>query len=144
LTLSQHWPVAFNNIDPNDAAQLQAATTAYSPITSDDVTAGTKTVPHPATRYPDLDNVPSIFTNHYAAATIMKVASVAANGAPTFAYASLTDAAGATTEKRNADGSPAGSAAGIMDADWVQSHPDAFTANTTSGSTTISALSNTN
>ena len=69
LTLSQHWPVAFNNIDPNDPGQMQAARTAYSVITSADAAAGTKDLPTPAQRLWDLDNVPFVFADTYQAAT---------------------------------------------------------------------------
>ena len=92
LTLSQHWPVAFNNIDPNDPGQMQAAKTANSVITSADVAAGSKDLPTPPQRLWDLDNVPFVFADHYQAATILKVASVSASGTPTFSYGSLTDA----------------------------------------------------
>src|SRR6516162_2064398 len=123
LTLSQHWPVAFNNIDPNDPGQMQAARTAYSVITSADVAAGTKDLPTPAQRLWDLDNVPFVFADTYQAATILKVASVSASGTPTFSYASLTDASAQTTKKQNADGSRAGHAAGIMDSAWINANP---------------------
>src|SRR5215469_8549848 len=144
LTLSQHWPVAFNNIDPNDAAQMQAARTAYSVITSADLAAGSKDLPVPSRRLWDLDNVPFVFADHYQAATILKVASVSATGTPTFAYASLTDASAQTIGKTNADGSPAGQPAGIMDSAWVNANPSTFTGTLTAGSTTISGLSSTN
>ena len=144
LTLSQHWPVAFNNIDPNDLGQHQHARTAFSAITTADVAAGSMTVPRPAQRLWDLDNVPFVFADQYAAATIMKVESVSATGTPTFSYASLTDVSALTSRKRNADGSPAGHAAGIMDRAWVNANPSRFTGTVTSGSPTISDVSSTN
>jgi len=141
LTLSQHWPIAFNNIDPNDVAQLQATRIAYDVITSKDVAAGVKTVPHKATRLWDLDNVPFIFVDHYAAANIAKVASVAEDGTPTFSYASLADVSNQTSQMKNADGNPAGSAAGIMDKAWIDANPSRFTGNLTNGSTAIAGVS---
>lgn len=143
LTLSQHWPVAFNNIDPNDVAQLQATRIAYDVITGKDVAAGVKTVPRQATRLRDPNNVPFIFVDHYAAATIAKVASVAEDGTPTFSYASLTDMSNQTSQMKNADGSPAGSAAGIMDQVWIDANPSSFSGNLTSGSTTVMDVSTT-
>lgn len=144
MAISEHWPYGYDNIDPNDPGQMQYATTAYSPITTADTASGIKQVPLPALRLWDQDNVPFIFVNHYAAATIMKVASVSATGTPTFSYASLTDASPQTTEMKNADGSPAGHAAGIMDSDWVSNNPSAFTGDLTGGSTTIANVSSTN
>ncbi|MDQ7909031.1 glycosyl hydrolase [Phytohabitans sp. ZYX-F-186] len=138
LTLSQHWPVAFNNIDPNDLGQHQNARTAYSVITTDDLAASGKSVPRPAQRLWDLDNVPFVFVDHYTAATIVKVASVAANGTPTFAYASLTDVSGKTSR------TGAGTPAGIMDKAWVQANPGTFTGTLTAGSTTISGVNSLN
>lgn len=143
LTLTQHWPLATDNIDPNDVGQQQQAATAYSPITSADVAAGTKDVPLPKLRLQDQDNVPFIFVDHYAAASIAKVASVSSSGTPTFSYASLTDASAATSEKKTASGSRAGYPAGIMDANWIQNNPNTFTGTLTSGSTTISNVSST-
>lgn len=143
LTLSQHWPVATDNVDPNDIGQQQEAVTAFSPITTDDIAAGVKQVPLPPLRLQDPDNVPFIFVDHYSAASIMKVASVSSSGTPTFSYASLTDASPQTTEMRTASGQPAGYAAGIMDQNWIQNNPNQFTGTLTSGSTTISGVSST-
>jgi hypothetical protein len=136
LTLSQHWPVAFNDVDPNDPGAQQQAATAYSVITSADEAAGSKQLPLPALRLQDPDNVPFIFVSHYAAATIMKVASVSASGVPTFSYASLTDASPQTSQIKGA-----GYAAGIPDAAWVQANQNAFTGDLTAGSTTVSNVS---
>jgi hypothetical protein len=141
LTLSQHWPVALNDIDPNDPGQQQEAVTAYSPITTADEAAGVKQVPLPPLRLQDQDNVPFVFASTYDAATIMKVASVSSGGVPTFSYASLTDVSPQTSQIKTAAGKPGGYAAGIPDSDWIQANPSSFTGTLTSGSTTVSGVS---
>jgi len=143
LTLSQHWPVAFNNLDPNDIGHLQVALTKYAPVTADDVAAGVMDVPRRQTRLWELNNVPFIFIDHYVSANLARVAAVDEDGTPTLAYASLTDMVDQTTQKQNADGSPAGFAAGIMDEDWIEANPSQFAGDLSSGSTTISNVSTT-
>ena len=136
LTITDQWPSAYDTIDPNDLAQMQEATTAYSLISTADTAPGLKQVPLPALRLQDQDGVPFIFVNHYTAATIMKVASVSSNGIPTFSYSSMTDESPQTTEIPGA-----GYAAGIMDSSWTKNNPSMFTGAITADSTTISNLS---
>lgn len=143
LTLSQHWPVAFNNIDPNDFGHLQVAVTKYAPITADAAAAGEMDVPRRQTRLWDLDNVPFIFVDHYVSSNLARVVAVDEDGTPTLSYASLMDMVSQTKQKQNADGSPAGFAAGIMDQDWIEANPSRFTGSLTSGSATISDVSTT-
>ncbi len=138
LTLSQHWPLAFDDIDPNDPGQQQEAVTAYRPITSAEVAAGTLEVPLPPQRLQDQDGVPFVFVDHYQSATIAKVASMTRSGAPIFAYASLTDVSPETKRISEQDGKRAGHAAGIMDAAWIRKNPEIFKGNLAAGSDTIS------
>ena len=128
LTLSSHWPVAVDIIDPNDDAQQQQVTTAWAKITAADLAAGTMALPLPGARTQDgspnpfgnapLGQAPFIFVNKFQAAAVVKVASIS-GGTPAFALASLADVSARTAEVRKADGSPAGNAAGVPDQAWA-------------------------
>jgi hypothetical protein len=146
LTLSQHWPVAVNVIDPNDDGQQQQAVTAYAKITADSLAAGTVPLPLPPTRLQDQTNggpgdqytppvAPFIFASTFVAAAVAKVSAL--NGSsPVFELASVADVSGQTaaqtvTAAQAASGTPyrlvngvrfAGSAAGVPDQAWAQAN----------------------
>jgi len=136
LTITAHWPSAYDTIDPNDLAKMKKPTPPYSPITTPATAVGVKQVPLPPLRLQDQDGVPFVFVNHFTAATIMKVVSVSSDGTPTFSYASMTDESPQTAEIP-----AAGYAAGIMDSNWVNNNPSTFIGAVTANSATISNVS---
>lgn len=146
LTLSQHWPVSVNVIDPNDDGHQQQAVTAYAKITAADLASGTVALPLPAARLEDQTNggpgdqytppvAPFIFVSKFAAVAVAKVSALN-GGTPVFEFASVADvsaqtAAQTVTAAQAASGTPyhlvngvryAGSAAGVPDQAWAQAN----------------------
>jgi hypothetical protein len=145
ITITSHWPPVVNIIDPNDDEASQEATYAYRKISADDLTAGVADLPLPEQRMKDYfspmgggddANADFIFVEKYVAATLAKVVSVGANGAPVFELASLTDISGSTSKKTVSDdgagSSPpykevngvkyAGHAGGVPDKAYAEAH----------------------
>jgi hypothetical protein len=143
LTLSSHWPVATNNIDPNDDAQQQQLADAYAKITAADLASGTKNLPLPPQRTRDVAGgfgggdltADFLFVDKFVAATLAKVTGFSGS-TPVFQLASLADATARTarqtvTDAQAAAGTPyhevngvkyAGYAAGIPDQAYAAAH----------------------
>lgn len=140
LTLSSHWPVATNNIDPNDNPQQQQLASAYAKITAGDLGSGAKDLPLPPQRTRDVAggfgggdlSADFLFVDKFVAATVAKVTGFAGT-TPILQLAALADATAQTAAKTvtAASGAPyhevngvkyAGYAAGIPDRAYAESH----------------------
>lgn len=73
LTLSSHWPVAVDIIDPNDDPQRQQLVSASAKITTAGLSNGTVNPPMPSHRTTDASSVPFLFVDTFVAATVAKV-----------------------------------------------------------------------
>jgi len=114
LTLSSHWPVAVDIIDPNDDPQQQQLVSAYAKITAAGL-ASPMDLPMPAQRTTDASSVPFLFVDTFVAATVAKVGGFSGS-TPVLALASLTDVSGRTSKY-------GGSPAGIPDQAYATARP---------------------
>ncbi|GAA2026679.1 hypothetical protein GCM10009819_07380 [Agromyces tropicus] len=127
ITITSHWPPIVNSIDPNDDEQQQEAASAYRKLTADDL-GDVASIPLPPQKTRDYHNefgtdksAPFLFVDKLAAATLIRVESVAANGTPVFDLESLTDVTDAATALRDGD-DDAGYAAGIPDRTYADAN----------------------
>ncbi|MDQ7909032.1 glycosyl hydrolase [Phytohabitans sp. ZYX-F-186] len=121
ITITSHWPPIVNSIDPNDDAQQQEVSYAYRKITTADLT-GPSALPLPARKVKDYARgtlvADFLFVDKFVAATVARVASVAADGTPVFAIGSLVDVSAATSRQQ----AGAGYAAGVPDRAYAEAN----------------------
>ena len=124
ITLTAHWPLTINNIDPNDEAASQEMTSTYNKISASSVSGGAITVSGgaiditlPETDYFDQLDVPFIFTDKLVSVSVVRVDSVDGSGNLVLDYSSIKD----VTDKTTTTGIT--SAAGIPDATALSTIP---------------------
>lgn len=102
ITVSPHWPLIINTVDPNDAAAAQEVSYASRKITAKDLSSQTLRLPMPKPRLEDetsaIPSAPFIFTDTFVSAALVRVASLNAGGTVTYDLDSIMDLTGATSE----------------------------------------------
>lgn len=76
LTITAHWPPTINTIDPNDPAAAKETSIAFTPVSADDLDAGSVQLELPATRATDQKGAPFLVTDTLVSAAVAEVTKV--------------------------------------------------------------------
>lgn len=90
ITLSAHWPLTINTIDPNDEAASQNLVSTYTKVTQEAIAGNQIDLVMPEKKYFDQLNAPFIFKDTLVTSSLVKVASVE-DGNIVLDYDSITD-----------------------------------------------------
>ena len=115
VTMTAHWPLVLNNLDPNDEAASKETSYSFTKITADALTSGKLDLALPAQKTADSQSKRFIFTDDFVAAAVARVTGGSGNNLQ-LDFTSLEVITSGVAPKETEPGVFAGSAAGVPDA----------------------------
>ena len=122
ITMTAHWPLVIDTVDPNDDEQQQQLTSAIQNISQEDLTAESVTLSLPAQRVKDTFNTINLNDSDRSASFLFTEKLVGAtfavqNADGSLVFDSLTPLT--ATEQTESDGSYAGYSAGVPGTEYL-------------------------